>query len=1003
MDSLQHAIRLLYSGDQVEQQQANAWLNEYAGTQAAWDASLELIIPYSPPEVAFFACNMLLSKIRTEWGRLQVSERATLQDLISAKFRNLLSQPGHNALVMQRLGLVWVTTAHMAGGVPVAEAVAMAMKLCQQHHTIHLGLSLLTNIAENGAIGERAHRANVLEALFASRLEVLLLVQSVVTSVPENPSPESLQLLEGALSMCRGWLHMNLEDVEGLHVSPGHLMQQSPLLYEGLLALLGRADVVSTAAGEKLVELLTELLMPGAVCEEAGVDTGALKVAISSLLHLHEAVNHRGTPALMKAVAGIAAAIAERDVDLVCTEKGQDQAVSLAQLMLTVISKGPRSEEALEYFVMLNTVPTHERLPALQRDVFASLAPHLMQLARYPEGFTNWAEYLDDDEEEFLRFREQCLPDILETVYQLLRAQYLSALQHSLAAATTWQHWEVSLFCLRAVHLEVKLVALGRKAEGGSELAAQTNSLLLQMFNQITETGPHSPAQRFLSNPWVCQSAAKLLGDYASWVGRAASDAQSRGEPATLLENTLRLLVRALGHKESWSMASNAFRSICIRCSEQLKAPSLLTQLMDVSMSMVASLPPDHQVPRLPGCTQEDRQSVVEGLAKVIATLPAEEATEAAKKLAQPLLSRCTSVLQYASTQGLSGTTGTADVLSADILLLGYIVRNLDFHDLVPHGRAHPAMQLLQNCWPVVEDVGKSRKCRRSEIVVDAVCDLLQRSINIAKSAARDLLGPLVSSMLTIFQEHHHPVCLRTLTAVTEQFGQVKSVAGVGHLQQQALQGIVSLMHARLGAMNPEELAREGDLMAALLKLVDSYVVFARELFLSTPPVPFIIELAITAMGFREGEPVKEALTLVTHMVTGMENVPEEPHLRQGLVLVHEAVANQVPRLMHTLVWALCDTCPRPLLRGLSGCVYQVLSSSAYGPAASANLSQLMERQDLPGMSSGLLAPEDCIKFRSLALRHPRLMRGRFDALVMDFGALARGEATRDVLLSYEL
>jgi hypothetical protein len=54
-------------------------------------------------------------------------------------------------------------------------------------------------------------------------------------------------------------------------------------------------------------------------------------------------------------------------------------------------------------------------------------------------------------------------------------------------------------------------------------------------------------------------------------------------------------------------------------------------------------------------------------------------------------------------------------------------------------------------------------------------------------------------------------------------------------------------------------------------------------------------------------------------------------------------------------------------------------------------------------MAAGLLRSADCELFAKLALRQPALPRGRFDALLMDFAAVARGEGTSDALLAYEL
>lgn len=55
------------------------------------------------------------------------------------------------------------------------------------------------------------------------------------------------------------------------------------------------------------------------------------------------------------------------------------------------------------------------------------------------------------------------------------------------------------------------------------------------------------------------------------------------------------------------------------------------------------------------------------------------------------------------------------------------------------------------------------------------------------------------------------------------------------------------------------------------------------------------------------------------------------------------------------------------------------------------------------GMSAGLLKASDCKAFAKLALRQPPLSRGRFDALLIDFAAISRGEGTSDALLAYEL
>lgn len=54
-------------------------------------------------------------------------------------------------------------------------------------------------------------------------------------------------------------------------------------------------------------------------------------------------------------------------------------------------------------------------------------------------------------------------------------------------------------------------------------------------------------------------------------------------------------------------------------------------------------------------------------------------------------------------------------------------------------------------------------------------------------------------------------------------------------------------------------------------------------------------------------------------------------------------------------------------------------------------------------LSGGGLDTESCQLFCRLAMQTPPLSPNRFSALVQDFGTLARGEETSDVLLAYEL
>ena len=72
------------------------------------------------------------------------------------------------------------------------------------------------------------------------------------------------------------------------------------------------------------------------------------------------------------------------------------------------LSSGQRqvAEFAIDYLDSLSTVPLAERRAELGQALYSSLLPVLFPHMQYPQGFTTWNEWVDDDEEAFNRFRQ---------------------------------------------------------------------------------------------------------------------------------------------------------------------------------------------------------------------------------------------------------------------------------------------------------------------------------------------------------------------------------------------------------------------------------------------------------------------------------------------------------------------------------------------------------------------------------------------------------------------
>ena len=146
----------------------------------------------------------------------------------------------------------------------------------------------------------------------------------------------------------------------------------------------------------------------------------------------------------------------------------------------------------------------------------------------------------------------------------------------------------------------------------------------------------------------------------------------------------------------------------------------------------------------------------------------------------------------------------------------------------------------------------------------------------------------------------------------------------------------------------------------------------------------------------------------LTHLLCQLDPLPPSPsHAADWLAQAHlDAVGAALAARGEEAVWGLlaaeCDTCPRHLMRTAADCLFRLLSHPAAGGAAQGWLSAALASGRLPGCASGALSVEDCSTFAALALGGG--VRGaRFAALVVDFGLLARGQNTSDVLLAYQM
>lgn len=179
------------------------------------------------------------------------------------------------------------------------------------------------------------------------------------------------------------------------------------------------------------------------------------------------------------------------------------------------------------------------------------------------------------------RFRDDSLTELLETVYLMTGPNFLGSIQECVHTAQSWQQPEGALFCLQAVAGPVKQ----HVNNSGYAQAQQTNDLLLALFNELCSAQGRAAAH--LSSPYMCATAASVIGAYAAWFDTT---------PAAPLEGALQLLLHSLSFPHSWHAAAGAFKMLCARCASRLCSALLVQGLASVAAPCIAPVPQAGQV-----------------------------------------------------------------------------------------------------------------------------------------------------------------------------------------------------------------------------------------------------------------------------------------------------------------------------------------------------------------------------------------------------------------------
>lgn len=597
---------------------ANEWITRFVTLPSAWAVSLYLAFPPpqsasgKAPDVRFFALNLLLSKIRSDWSQLPAEDAQEIYEVLMRQLPIDLE----NRMVGARLCLVVSSAAALAGANTCYDLVGSIVGY-EGLPTITgpLALELLINLAE-----ETLARANVLpwqvgECMQECSSSVLAYLQTVVSS------PLHDDVMARVLVCLERWIP------SGVTLSELY-SDYSTLLKAALAALGSQNGECFQAAVATLIELISSVdVLPG---REPG-----MQITISAIL-THKAqftaAMKEPTDLINKRARGLLSLVgAVSSAEPYLLARGGHDAAGILEWLVLGLRGGHLGLEGAS--MVAESVPKLAAVPISKRGLlhssfFAGSAQAVMQSMMYPLEFVNWSES-EIDEDEFYRFREDLAKDVLVTCFNELGTSLLSHIVQCLNKATTWQEAEVFLFAAVSVSQEVLATAL-TSLQNGSSSVLQSEELPAKVFLQtVVNALPGSTAvmQRLPSSPHpkLVETAARLFESYAEW---AALDRST-------LETSLSYIVGALYILDARSKAASAFKELCRAAAPAIASAGVLPALMGACEEAVAT--PVGSATRILETT--DRLAVIKGLASVAAALPSNEAESVLLSLATSSIS----------------------------------------------------------------------------------------------------------------------------------------------------------------------------------------------------------------------------------------------------------------------------------------------------------------------------------------------------------------------------
>jgi len=418
--------------------------------------------------------------------------------------------------------------------------------------------------------------------------------------------------------------------------------------------------------------------------------------------------------------------------------------------------------------------------------------------------------------------------------------------------------------------------------------------------------------------------------------------------------------------------------------------------------------------------------NVAEGCARVSVQLrdtPKARATLSA--VAAPTILRARSaldaIISSSSVEGSGQAAGQVDAASQALAsYLGVLRQLIRFCDSASsRGRAGESLlsDVLTAAWPVLNDISSHPSCRANEAVLSGLLDVHSQLLSVVPVLIGPYFKDLITFVVKAYEESFCPSALEYVSAAVESFDTEESIGVAAGLDENGKELIFNQLLAHLcqctfthvtQTKRPNECPQ---VIKALFEMAQRYLIFCPGALCQCPEFASLFGLAVACLTEGEVESTRATLIFLTQLI-GWKHIrlpaAKNYKLAQFAGAIDNLLAQHGEVITKACLGGLSGGAPQILLPSYSECLFSIMQhiiSSTPGADEPNSVLCTWLRSALMANTQNI-TPEigtSVIKILCDLAKEGTKSKQKAKMALMDYGKIAKGEASTDILLAYSM